>query len=184
MTLYALSKNPELMATLMQEIEEIYNKEDPISVNSLNKMDWLSATIKETLRVYNPAAIGPAFRTAIEDHKIGDIHIKKGTIAGTAAVFSSFDSVHFDDPSTFQPKRWIDNPNANDPYAYTPFWAGPRNCIGQHLALIHTKIIVCEFLKRFELDTLNGYQLKMDNIKAYGPSDDLPMKLKLKSPKV
>jgi len=180
MTLYALQKHPDYLSKVLKEVHEIYNKEDPISYDSLNKMNWLSAVLKETLRVYNPTAIGPLFRTASVDHKIGDIHVKKGSMIGTAAVFSSFDSAHFEDPATFSPQRWLDNPVINDAYAYTPFWAGPRNCIGQHLATIQAKIIVCEFLKKFEFETVKDYQLKMDNLKAYGPPDDLPMMLRLK----
>jgi len=42
---------------------------------------------------------------------------------------------YYDDPHTFNPSRWIGKKDADIlAYTYTPFSAGARNCIGQHLA--------------------------------------------------
>jgi cytochrome P450 len=177
MTLYNLTQHPEMLQKLKQEIHDIYNKESPISIDCLNKMNWLTGCLKETLRLYHPTGIGPGFKEASQDHKIGDIEIQKGTRVVASLVHSDFSQVYFDDPMNFQPQRWIDKPSLSESYAFTPFWAGPRNCIGQHMAMIEAKIMMCEFINRFDFEMVKDYKLKMSTTKGYGPENDLPMNL-------
>jgi cytochrome P450 len=178
MTLYALTQNPKALERLREEIKQIYDPmNDEISIDRLNKMDYLTAILKETLRMYNPAAFGPAFRNATKDHKLGDLDIKKDTIVGVAAIYTSFHAKYFDDPFVYRPERWIEKPNISDAFAYTPFWGGPRNCIGQHLAMIELKIILCEFVRMFDFEQIKDYVLKMNSMKGYGPDDKMPMNL-------
>ena len=68
-------------------------------------------------------------------------------------------------------------------YAYTPFSAGPRNCIGQHLAIIESKVIMSEFLNRFDFELKEGYKLKMCLRFLYEPFDELTLVLKPKQVK-
>jgi len=36
---------------------------------------------------------------------------------------------YFEDPKSFKPERWLEKKNF-PAYAFTPFAAGPRNCLG------------------------------------------------------
>lgn len=181
MTLFALAQNPGILEKLKQEIKDVYDKESPVTLETLNKMNWLSAIMKESLRVYNPAALGTGLRKASRDHKIGNIMIKEGSMVISSFTHKTFDPQFFEDPMSYNPQRWIDKPSVSDPYAYTPFWAGPRNCIGQHLALIEAKIVLCEFIKKFDFELPKDYKLELGIKKGYGPADNLPMKLTVKN---
>ena len=58
----------------------------------------------------------------------------------------SFNPNVFGDPLVFRPERWMDKGLIKDPYQFVPFSAGSRNCIGQHLAMIEIKVMICYFL--------------------------------------
>ena len=94
----------------------------------------MAAFTKEVLRVYPPAP-GTLPRIANEDHEIGDFKVKKGTIISAFFTPSLFNPKFFKDPDSFNPGRFLEKGNSDEgwkhePFAYLPFSAGPRNCIG------------------------------------------------------
>ena len=72
-----------------------------------------------------------------------------------------YDSDYFEDPFEFKPERWLKENPIKNPYMYLPFSSGVRNCIGQHLALIETRIILAELISRHRFKLIDGYDLKM-----------------------
>jgi len=180
MALYLLSKNKESMIKLQQEISQVYNQ-GPVTLDILNKMDFMQGVLKETLRFYTPAPIIFS-RIAQVDHEIGNYKIKKGTSVRPTALYNYANPKYFDKPALFKPERWLDKKdNEIDSYVYIPFSAGARNCIGQHLAMIEAKIIISEFLKIFEFKiTPEDYELVMVFNFLYGPKQKIFCDLELK----
>jgi len=176
MTLYNLVKHPEHHEKLNQEIKEKYDQDEVLTTDTLQSMDELHNVLKETLRMYTPAPM-TFFRVALQDHKIGELEVKKGTYLRPMFISVFHDERHFSKPEQFDPSRWRDNTGKLDSYAFTPFSAGPRNCIGQHLAIVESKIIVAEFLKKFDFKLKEGYKLKMQMRFLYEPTDELMFEL-------
>ena len=176
MTLYNLATHPEHLINLKKERDAIYNKEPIITADALQKMDVLHCFLKETLRFYTPAP-STFPRIAIEDHKLGDLSIKKGTLVRPDFFTMFFDEKYFKNPEEFDPARWNTSDRTLDSHAFTPFSAGPRNCIGQHLAIIESKVIICEFLNRFDFKLEDNYKLKMIVRFLYEPYDEIKLKL-------
>lgn len=177
MILYDLSQHSEHLEILEKERKETYNQEKIITLDTLQKMNELHCVIKETLRLHSPAA-WPFYRVALVDHKIGNLDIKKGTWIRVELLALSHHRKHYQNTEDYDPRRWKEGAEKMDPYAFVPFSAGPRNCIGQHLAVAETKIILSEFLERYDWKIKEGYKLKMRQRFLYEPDDELIFELK------
>ena len=72
------------------------------------------------------------------------------------------DPTNFKDPMAFKPERFLQNSDekARHPFAFIPFSAGARNCIGQKFAMMEMKIILSLLLYNFEMVPL----VKTENI--------------------
>lgn len=181
MTLYMLLQHPEVCGPLQKEIDSIYSKNNLVTIDELNQMDYLQALLKETLRLYTPVPlIFP--RVAQEDHELGDLKIKKGTSVRPTSLYNQSNPKYFDEPEKFKPERWLNRKDTDlSSYAFIPFSAGARNCIGQHMAMIEAKIIICEFLKLFNHKVVpENYELELGFNFLYGPKNKMYMDLELK----
>jgi cytochrome P450 len=75
-----------------------------------------------------------------------------------------FNSKSFKKPQEFRPERWINEDEVNQihPYCDVQFSAGPRNCIGQHVARLEAKLILLHWIHNFDFKLSDPkYQRKM-----------------------
>ncbi|KAK8761450.1 hypothetical protein V5799_027283 [Amblyomma americanum] len=92
----------------------------------------------------------------MEPFTVGGTTLPKGSIIQIAPYFLHRDPAVFPKPEEFHPERFFpENSKGRHPYAYAPFSAGPRNCIGQRFALAEEKIVVANILRRFRVRSLD-----------------------------
>lgn len=173
---YLLHFNPDVYRKLSKELDEVFGpglstsevadaiKADPYITN---KMEYSNAIIKETLRLfppastmrYVPAASDPSETMYITDPKTGKQLPLSGWTAWPAAHLISRNENYFPSPAKFVPERFIPGqtpfpdsklltPAGKD--AWRPFEKGPRNCIGQELAMIEIRIILALAVRDFD----------------------------------
>ena len=178
---YFLHQNSELKPRLLEEIDEHFKDINNISFETLMKCDVATAFLKEVLRYMHPAS-AIFDRIAIEDHKLGDLMIKKGTSVNVGYVANNFNPEYHDDVDKFDVDRWLKpsrtkESTSKDPYVYIPFSAGVRNCIGQHFAMIQARAIFCLFIKKFDYHLPSDYKLSMTLRFLYEPLDTIRYRL-------
>jgi cytochrome P450 len=145
-----LAKYPEVERKVREEMREVIGDSlDNLDFEVLKRLTYLEKVQKETLRMYSPAA-GIFLRQAVKDHYIGNIPVQKGMIVAIKMNPNHFKEEFYERPEVFDPDRWtkIDKSKV-DPLSYFPFSSGQRNCIGQHLSLLESKIAVVSLLHRY-----------------------------------
>ncbi|KAK5646952.1 hypothetical protein RI129_005416 [Pyrocoelia pectoralis] len=150
--LYCLSKNPDIQLAAVEELRRIFDddNERASTYQDLQEMKYLEMVIKESLRLYPPV---PTFsRVLKEDVAFNGAILPKGLALTVYTLFLHRDPHIFPNPEKFDPDRFLpENVASRSPYAYVPFSAGPRNCIGQRFAMLEMKSAISKMLRKFEI---------------------------------
>ncbi len=132
-TWYLLSQNPEAEERLHAEIDAVAEKREP----SLSEMEQLSYTrnvVDEALRLYPPGWL--LSRRTIGPDTLGGFEVPPGTDVLLCPYLLHRHPRYWMEPDAFRPERFDAAHESERPrFAYMPFAAGPRHCIGDSLAL-------------------------------------------------
>ncbi|XP_029660852.1 cytochrome P450 4C1-like isoform X1 [Formica exsecta] len=153
-TLFLLGNNLEDQEKVHEELEKVFkDSKIPASVKELSQLMYLDRIIKETLRLF-PSVPGISRKLA-EDVKIGDYTLPKDATVMLLISLTHTNPEIWSDPKKFDPDRFLpDNSKHRSPYAYVPFSAGPRNCIGQKFALLKEKAILTAILRKWRVKSV------------------------------
>lgn len=145
-----IARHPDVAKHIHAEVDAVLQGQPP-TPDSLTQMPWLQASLKETLRLYPPAAILFTRRTC-RDVVAGPWTIPKGHLINFTPYVIQRDARWFDSPHAFKPERFL--PGAPDipRGAWIPFGTGPRVCIGQHFAMLEMGLIAAMLVQRFRLE--------------------------------
>lgn len=147
--LHLMGANPDVQSKVQKEVDEVLGKEDrPITYEDLGELRYLEACIKETLRLYPSVPI--IARLLTEDIVIKDKTLPQGMGIVIAPSMVHRDPRYWPDPEVFKPERFLSN-ELKHPYAYIPFSAGARNCIGQRFALMEEKCVLALLMRHLKV---------------------------------
>uniref|UniRef100_A0A8C6SEM0 aromatase n=1 Tax=Neogobius melanostomus TaxID=47308 RepID=A0A8C6SEM0_9GOBI len=150
--LHLLGSHPEVQRKVHQELDEVFGtSERPINTEDLKKLRYLECVIKEGLRLY-PSV--PFFaRTICQDTTIRGFKVPKDSNVIIVTYALHRDPKYFPEPEAFRPERFLPENSVGRPaYAYVPFSAGLRNCIGQRFALMEEKVVLASILRNFTVE--------------------------------
>ncbi|CAD8174566.1 unnamed protein product [Paramecium octaurelia] len=151
---YFLAENQLLQEEIYQEILEVLNGEQNITAKHLQNLQKVTGLLMECLRL-KPVAPMLISKQALKDLYIKDIFIKKGWYVNYMVLSNAQNQKYFSNPTEIDITRWKADGTLKDtsidPFAFVPFSAGGRNCIGQYLAIIESKIVVSKILLNYRL---------------------------------
>ncbi|KAF4517611.1 hypothetical protein B566_EDAN002842 [Ephemera danica] len=156
-TLYFLSIYPDIQSRCVEELEEIFSGSDrDPTITDLNNMKYLERVIKETLRLKPP--VTGAGRSLENNLKLEGYDAFPAKTSVHINIYNTHrNPAIYPDPEKFDPDRFLpENCIGRHPYAYIPFSAGPRNCIGQRFAMFEMKEVISTLLRHFRLESCDS----------------------------
>ncbi|CAG2178329.1 unnamed protein product [Oppiella nova] len=142
--IYYLSQHVDCQTRLFEELKTC----NGFTYDNLVHLKYLNAVINETLRLAPPLTRGN--RECRQDYKLGNtgITIPKGTTVEIFIYALHRDPDFWPNPHDFIPDRFVEP--THHPYAYLPFGAGPRVCIGQRFAMNEMRMCLAKLLHKYE----------------------------------
>lgn len=146
-----LAADPAAARRAQAEVDQALGGREPGAAD-LPALPWLTATLKEAMRLYPPIPLLMSRRSTAE-FTLGEgrWRIARGTMLYIAPWVMQRDARWFESPEAFRPERFLPEAPPIERSAWMPFGAGPRVCIGQHFALLEMTLVAAMLLQRYEL---------------------------------
>jgi cytochrome P450 len=174
-TWYLLSENPWAGKLMRDEINQVLQGRAPAS-GDIQNLPYLRQVLDESLRLYPPAwMLG---RRAIGEDVIGGYTVPAGTVIAISAYTLHRHPAFWERPDEFDPSRFSPSQAARQhKFAYIPFGAGPRQCIGNTFGLLEASLILACVAQRYELRVAPGSEVQPQALFVLRPNRDVLMEL-------
>jgi cytochrome P450 len=178
-TLYLLSQAPDWREKVEAEIDARFDAAKPGEAAEM--LPITKAALEESLRLYPPAAI--LSREAIEADTLVGRPVPAGTVVTVSPFLLHRHHLLWEDPGLFNPERFLGaRREAIDRYAYIPFGAGPRICIGMGFAMLEALIVLGHLLREFRFDLVPGHEVAPVQRVTLRPRYGMKMFLRKRTP--
>lgn len=153
---YHLIKNPDVYKKLQKEIDHAFGSgqlKSPVKFSEAIKLDFLSASIKEALRVHPGVQLTMGRVVPAEGLELCGTFVPGGYWVGMNPAVVHFDkSIFGQDADEFRPGRWLGPDAAMMDRHMLAFGHGSRTCIGKNISLAELHKLTPQVLRRFELE--------------------------------
>jgi len=140
-------------AKLQTEIDTVLGGQ-PVTFANVGQLGYTRMVLQEVLRLRPPASWLP--RVAVEDDAIAGYHIPAGTMVVLPIYMYHHHPAFWEEPTKFDPERFrSERSTGRHPFAWIPFGAGQRLCIGRDFAMLEGQMILATVLQQFTLTPLD-----------------------------
>ncbi|XP_063686893.1 probable cytochrome P450 4ac3 [Bolinopsis microptera] len=148
---YYLCRHQDIQERLYKEIADHLDGKDIDDIDH-GSLPYLGMVVKETLRLQPPGSI--IGRRLTEPMDADGHMLPAGTNLDVSIWWLHRDPEHWDNAEEFDPERFSEeNSRGRNPYAFVPFSAGPRNCIGQRFANVETRLFIAALVYNFKMNS-------------------------------
>lgn len=152
---WLMASHPQVQARAAAEVDASLG-DNPPGADAMQALPWLTATLKEAMRLFPPVA-AMMTRRLTREIKLNGVCLPARTLVRVTPWLLHRDPRWWPrEPEAFRPERFMPATDdwAPDPIprgAYIPFGLGPRVCLGQHFAQLEMTLIAAVLLQRFRL---------------------------------
>ncbi len=173
-----LARNPSQEALLHEELDRVLcdaNGEDRLpTLDDLSSLTYTRAVISEAMRLYPPAyVIG---RRAIGPYRIREFTYPARTIFIASQYLTHRDPRWWPHATEFRPERWLTPDESRPKFAYFPFGAGTRICVGEQFAWMEATLVLAALARRWRV-RVDGPDPPLEPIITLRPKGGLPARL-------
>jgi cytochrome P450 len=178
---YLLSQHPAEEARLHAELDAVLGGRTAGQAD-LPNLVYTRRVAEETMRLY-PSAPGLSSRVCKQDDEVCGVKIKAGTQVAVSPWVLHRHRQLWDDPERFDPDRFDKARSEDRPrFAYLPFGAGPRVCIGQVLAMNEAILILANLAQKWRMRLAPGQEVAVDHNVTLRPRHGVRMFLERRRP--
>ncbi|KAI6192065.1 Cytochrome P450 4V2 [Aphelenchoides bicaudatus] len=148
--LWLLAFHQKYQERIFEEVDKVFGDSDrECTIDDLKQLRYLEQCIKESLRLFPPFT-----RKVEEDFECVGYKIPRGATVLINPNAVQIDERYFPDPMVYNPDNFTpDACSSRHPFAFVPFSAGPRNCIGQKFALMEEKTILSWIFRYYRISS-------------------------------
>ena len=174
-TWYLLSQHPPALERLRREVDAALAGRPPRYAD-LENLPYTRMIFNESLRLFPPAwTLG---RRALGEDEIGGYYVAPNTTIAICTYTLHRHPAFWEQPDTFDPERFSPERSARrHKYAYIPFGAGPRLCIGKDFGVMEACLVIATIVQQFELRLVPGTEIQPQALFVLRPNRDLMMSL-------
>ncbi|XP_069704221.1 cytochrome P450 4C1-like isoform X1 [Periplaneta americana] len=177
-SIWCLAQHQDIQDKVMEELNQIFGDSDrEPTIKDLQEMKYMELVFKETLRVYPSVPLYGRILT--EDVAVGEYVLPAGTNVGFNPYILHRNPEYYPDPEKFDPERFLpENSKGRHPFAYIPFSAGPRICLGMKYAMAEMKAVLSAVLRKYKiLPPETDHKLKLTIVLVLESLNGIPIRL-------
>jgi cytochrome P450 len=174
-TWYLLSQNPEAVERLRAEAKQVLGGRTP-EFSDIERLPYTGQVLNEAMRLFPPAWI--LGRRALGEDEIGGYYVAPGTTIAICLHTLHRHPGFWERPEAFDPDRFSpENSAGRHKFAFIPFGAGPRQCIGNTFGLMEASLVIAHVSQHFALRLAPGVQAAPQPVFVLRSGRDLMMTL-------
>lgn len=155
-----LAQAPEAERALQGELDTVLGGRPP-TPQDLPRLRYTRSAIEESLRLFPPTWM--TARTPLAADAIGGHRIPPQSVLLLSPYVLHRHPAFWEHPERFDPERFMPERAAGRPrFAYFPFGGGPRQCVGQSLAMLEMQVILAMLVQAYELRLVPGHPVVPD----------------------
>ncbi|WP_028647175.1 cytochrome P450 [Nocardiopsis sp. CNT312] len=171
--LYLVDRNPGTAERLREEALRVLGDREPTH-EDLHGLTFTTMVVQETMRLYPAVWILP--RVALEDDEIGGYHVPAGSDVLICPYTLHRRADSWTDPERFDPERFApERREDRHRYAYIPFGAGPRVCVGSNLGMLEAVFVLALIARDLRLTLPPGHRVVPEAMLSLRVRGGLPM---------
>ncbi|MCP2336071.1 cytochrome P450 [Actinomadura rupiterrae] len=172
-SLYLIDRAPDVRRRLHEEAVAVLGDRPPV-YEDLHRLTYTATVIQEAMRLYPPVWI--LTRVAQQDDVVGGYHVPAGSDVLISPYTLHRHPGYWSEPDRFDPDRFDPAlPNERPRYAYIPFGAGPRFCVGNNLGMLEATFVLALLSRDLRLSTVPGYRVVPEPMLSLRVRGGLPM---------